>query len=216
MEKLSSRSLALALATGYLVVSVLIGAAMVAAQKEEPRALNDPTYDYTTTTKRTTATTTTQPVRRTTTTTTRAIDYQRVSGAYELVTAIPEGWSTRTGDVSTVQVARSAAMPGFEMRFGGAPPDDPSKSMLGRITAAHQAKLGKNSYEVEELTDTKFHGYPSVVWSYTTTPNGTRQYCTGVWWEAGGIEYVLFVVSPPSERTQAESLLNLMTTHAKP
>ncbi|MCP2249416.1 hypothetical protein [Lentzea aerocolonigenes] len=215
MEKLSSRSLALALASAYLVVSTLTGIALMTEQKPEPHALDATTYDYTTTTATGTTTTTTRPARRTTTTTADT-SYDLVNGAYELVTAIPKGWSVRQGDVSTVSVARSDTMPGYEVRLGGAPPDEPAKTLLERISTAHEAKLGKNSYAMETLRDTRFHGYPAVEWSYTTTSNGTSQFCTGAWWEAGGIEYVLFVVSPLSGRATAEKLLNLMTTHAKP
>ena len=162
-----------------------------------------------------TTTTTTRPVRRTTTTTADT-SYDLTNGAYELVTAIPKGWVTRQGDVSTVLVARSDTMPGYELRLGGAPPEDPAKTLFERISTAHEAKLGKNSYSMETLRDTQFHGYPAVEWSYTTAPNGVPQFCTGAWWEAGGIEYVLFVVSPPSGRATAGKLLDLMTTHAKP
>lgn len=214
MEKLSSRSLALALASGYLVVLTLIGTALVIAQKEEPAAL-EPAYEYTYTT--TTTKTTARPTRTTrTTTTTAAVDYKLVSGPYQLVTAIPEGWTTRQGDVETVRIARSTTYPGLELRFGGAPAEDPSKTLRQRITAAHEAKLGKNSYSMEVLRDLTWRGYPAVRWSYTTAPNGAAQFCTGTWWEADGIEYVLFVVAPPSDRAVAEKMLNLMTTHAKP
>lgn len=216
MEKLSSRSLALASASGYLVVSILIGTALVTTRKDEPQAQNTP-YDYSTDYRTTTAwPTVTSRSTRTTTTTTEVVDYQLISGPSGLVTAIPDGWTVNQGDVATVQIARSGAWPGFELRFGGAPPEKPQLSLLQRISTAHEAKLGKNSYSMESLRDTTLHGYPGVKWSYTTAPNGVPQFCTGAWWEANGIEYVLFVVSPPSGRAQAEKMLNLMTTHAKP
>ncbi|GGU29002.1 hypothetical protein [Lentzea flava] len=219
MKKLSSRSLALASASGYLVVSILIGTALVTTQKQEPRALNTPNdynNDYNRTTAWPTVTTRTTRTTRTTTTTTEAVDYRLVSGPSGLVTAIPNSWTVSQGDVATVQIARSSAWPGFELRFGGAPPENPQLSLFQRISAAHEAKTGKNSYSMESLRDTTLRGYPSVKWSYTTAPNGVAQFCTGAWWEANGVEYVLFVVSPPSGRAQAEKMLSLMTTHAKP
>ncbi|NUT46169.1 MAG: hypothetical protein HOV94_02445 [Saccharothrix sp.] len=213
--------LAFALAAAYIVVAGTAGYLTLPpprATAAGPATAQRPTTDRTTTTTGTTTTGTTTAGTTTTestTTTTRSPD-QRVNAPGGLTTTIPADWTITTGTVATTLVATDPTSPRRELRLGGAPVTDPGKSLLERITEAATAREREPGHRRVALAATTIRDHPAVTWEFDEDATSGPKRVATAYWEADGVEYVLYSAGPPEEWDQTRARLTRMTDSATP
>lgn len=157
------------------------------------------------------------PVRTTTPSAKRPVPvgYRKVSGANLFETVLPSSWQVTAGSVSTTQVGTDPADPRREVRFGGAPIEDNTTNLLGRITGA-ATNNPPNGYAESTLQSTAFHGYPAVRWEYDYVRNGVTRRVAAFYWEARGVDYVIYAATSPEDWAALRAVVRTMEEHAGP
>ena len=214
----SARPMAALFASGYFAAATAVGILLSTASGEPdapPTATSstrgEPTWTPTFTT--------TRPTPRPTTTTAAAAvpsGYRTATGPSELKTVLPATWTVSQGSVSTIQVATDPADERHEIRFGGAPPEQPGTTLSGRISTASEESTATD-YRKLLLNPGSFHGFPSVQWDYQfTDKNGVRRQVSAFYWEARNVEYVIYGSSTPEDWPTFQSVLQTMKDRTTP
>ncbi|WP_367135894.1 hypothetical protein [Saccharothrix sp. HUAS TT1] len=208
-NQLGALPLALSFAALYVVVAGAAGYSALDAP--DPTAVAAaPTLPVITTT---TTTTTVAPTTTTTSTAALPPDLRRLEAPGGLTTAIPADWEVGPGTVATTLVATDPTAPRREVRLGGAPVTDPAKPLLDRITGAAAEREREPGHRRVALTATTIRNHPAVSWEFDE--NAANRVATA-FWEANGVEYVLYSAGPPEEWDLTKSRLAGMVERATP
>lgn len=218
---LAALPLAVSVTAVYLVVGGAAGAFALHAKSAAPAPVpvtptSAPELPRITTTPPPITSALAPTARPPTTTTGPPPGFHLVEAPGGLVTAVPEGWRVNTGTVATTLVATDPTNPRREVRLGGAPVTDPSKPLLDRITAAAVDREREPGHRRVTLAATTIRDHPAVDWEFDeSAPSGPKRVTT-VFWEANGIEYVLYSAGPPEEWDPTRSRLATMSALARP
>ncbi|MFE2752218.1 hypothetical protein ACFXGA_09445 [Actinosynnema sp. NPDC059335] len=204
--------LALTSAVAYLLVAGAASYLTFAPPPTPPAAAATPTIPSIPTTTVTTTTQTPAP----TPTTTNPSDLRQIEAPGGLTTTIPATWTVAEGTVTTTLVATDPTSPRRELRLGGAPVTDPGKTLLDRITEAATDREREPGHRRVTLTATTIRGHPAVTWEFDENASSGPKRVATAFWEANGIEYVLYSAGPPEEWELTRSRLALMSASAKP
>ncbi|ROP40448.1 hypothetical protein [Saccharothrix texasensis] len=143
-------------------------------------------------------------------------DLRRIDAPGGLSTVVPVGWEVTTGTVATTLVVTDPTSPRRELRLGGAPVTDPSTTLLDRITRAAADREREPGHRRVTLVPTTIRDHPAVSWEFDeNTPAGPNRVATA-FWEAGGVEYVLYSAGPAEEWDRTRSRLAGMVERAAP
>lgn len=138
--------------------------------------------------------------------------FHLVEAPWGLVAAVPEGWPIDTGTVATTFVAADPTDPRREVRVGGAPITDRSKSLLDRITAAAGEREREPGHTRIGLAGTRVREFPAVRWDFE---EGVER-MAAAYWETKGVEYVLYASGPIAEWPRTQERLTAMIDFSRP
>ncbi|MFD1149573.1 hypothetical protein [Saccharothrix hoggarensis] len=212
-------ALPLALTFTALYVVLAGAAGYLALDDPAPTAVAAPSTlpaGPTTTATPTTATTTTASTTGTTSTSALPPDVEQVTAPGGLTTVVPAGWRRSGGTVATTLVAVDPASPREEVRFGGAPVTDPSKSLLDRITEAAAQREREPAHRRLTLAATTVRDHPAVGWEFEDVEASGPTRVATVFWEVDGVEYVLYSAGPPERWENTRSRLKTMADLSSP
>lgn len=240
-RQLSSRWLASILAIGYLVVSALLGALMLAVPRHSPQAqvnsdmarveealrrtqaeppVGSATGKVITPTTPSAPSTAKPPAPRTpddapSSAPAPDIRYVRVTGPGAMRTVIPAGWTTRPSTGPGAIQATDPRDAGRYLRFGSAP------APRGTVYESHRDyertfASGKTDFTRLRLESTTFHGEPAVTWEFEHASAEGRRHVSSLYWRKFGREYFVYASSGPARWTETKVIFDMMIANAKP
>jgi hypothetical protein len=238
--KLSSHWLASALAAGYLVLSIVLGVALLTAPVYTTGAtapvastptstFEDLPPDPTTETgggvdsSGAAATTVPRPSARPPTTTTRhppatlpaPAGYQRVSGPAGLRTVIPAGWrAARSTGPGAVQANDPADAEHYVKYGGSAAPTlaiETSHVQYENDFAARSA-----NYRRIKLRSASYGGHDAVEWEFEQREGVSVKHVSSLYWRADGKEYFILAAAPTGEWQHMRPVYDAMVANATP
>ena len=152
-----------------------------------------------------------------TTTTSPALDFVSVSGGGGIVTEVPAGWPHHRTRSPTVDEAVDPADSLRLLRYGGAAPAD-GQALVDRLATYEQEKVPSlDGYRRVRLEYVASQGLDDAAeWEFEYYDDARNQlHCSGHYWLAGGIEYVLFAQSRQSDWEATEPMLERMIDSAR-
>lgn len=212
-RSLSSRWLAVSCAALYLVVSVVIGAALLTTPQPDTAAgvqARLPTYvadqDPRGTEDSTTTVVTTRPPPN---------GFQRVTGPELVQTVIPIGWHVARGGAPGAMRATDPSDSGLFVGFGGAqaPAED-----IADAHAASETKFAERTtdYERIDLNRATYAGHPAVEWEYQHNDGSGPQHVRALFWQVDGVEYFIFASGPEPRWQRMQPVYDEMVAHSRP
>lgn len=208
VRSLSSRWLAVCWAAAYVVVSAVLGAALL-VRPEVPTAASPasspPTYVA-------------GEDARTTTTTTRPPPngFQRVAGPARIQTVIPVGWRIARAGGPGAMRASDPSDAGRFLGYGGAPATTTDIAEL-HLTAETQFAERATDYERVGLNRATYGGHPAIEWEYEHDDgSGVRHVCA-LYWLVDGTEYFVYASGPDEEwSSRMRPIYDAMVANSRP
>ncbi|MGM1061790.1 hypothetical protein [Saccharothrix sp. Mg75] len=142
--------------------------------------------------------------------------FRAINAPGGLSTVVPASWPASTGTAVTTLVAADPADARREVRLGGAPVTDPAKTLPARITEAAVDREREAGHSRIVLSETSTRGFPAVRWEFEEGSDRGPKRVAAIFWEVGGVEYVLYSAGPPDEWGTTRELLDTMIRHATP
>ncbi|KAA2267056.1 hypothetical protein F0L68_00540 [Solihabitans fulvus] len=227
---MSSRSLGLLCAAGYLVVGGAFAVAMlvppagatvagIPLAAEASPVTQAPTQPSTAENSTTDTTTSTAP-----TTTTPAVPagYTPVTGPQGVASVAPTGWPSHPLANSVGMQLDDPGQPGLTGRFvrlGAAPLD--AHDLLTRRTAGEaDFRTGNGGYSRVQLNSTLLRNNAAVVWEfeydYSTKTITQRRHVKILYWETQGYEYYVYASAPADQWPTMEPVYQAMAANTAP
>jgi hypothetical protein len=207
---LSSRWLAVTCAGLYLVVSAVVGVALLAA----PHPNSGPVA---TGVSADVAERSQDGTGLTTTVTTRPPPhgFQHVEGPERMRTVIPVGWRVVKGGAPGALRAADPSDGARFVGFGGAPA--PSTD-IGQTHAETESRFAERTtaYRRIELNRATYAGNPAVEWEYRHDDGTGTQHVRGLFWRVDGVEYFVFASAPESGWPRMRPVYDEMVAHSAP
>ncbi len=194
----------------YLVVSAMIGAALLATPQPEAEAgvrPTMPTYVADQDSRDSTTTvTTTRPAPN---------GFRRVTGPQLVQTVIPIGWKVARGGAPGAMRATDPSDSGQFIGYGGAP------AVAGDIADAHaesETKFAERTaqYERIDLNRATYAGHPAVEWEYYHNDGSGQQHVRALFWQVEGIEYFIFASGPETAWQRMLPIYDEMVANSRP
>ena len=209
VRAMSSRWLALTLTAGYVVVSVALGAALLAVPKADPGAARQatlpPTYVADDSMRgRGAAPTTVTPA-----------GFERVAGPANVGTVIPTGWQVQQTDRSGVVHATDPAESSRFVGYGGT--NVTQRDFAEAHIAGESAFATETSdYRRIDLSTATYAGHPAVQWEYQHDDGSGLRHVRSLYWRVAGTEYVVFASGPAAEWPQMSPIYDAMVGYSRP
>jgi hypothetical protein len=238
--KLSSYWLASTFAAGYLVLSVVLGVALLTAPVYTTGATtpmaSTPTYTFEDTptdgptkapdpatdpgTAPTTVTPPASPRPPATTSHPPAappapVGYQRVSGPAGLHTVIPSGWRAARSTGPGAMQASDPADTAHYVKYGGAPA--PALAIeISHVQYENNFAVRSASYQRIKLQSASYGGHDAVEWEFEHREGASMRHVSSLYWRADGKEYFILAAAPAGEWPQMRSVYDAMVANATP
>jgi hypothetical protein len=208
LSSLSSRWLAVTCAGLYLVVSAVVGAALLATPRPEtgPGATEVPADVAERSENGITTTITTRPP---------PTGFQHVDGPERMRTVIPVGWRVAKGGAPGASRAADPADSARFVGFGGAPAPSTDIAEAHAETESSFAER-TTAYRRIELNRATYAGNPAVEWEYRHDDGTGTQHVRGLFWRVDGVEYFVFASAPESEWPRMRPVYDQMVAHSTP
>ncbi|WP_143229314.1 hypothetical protein [Actinophytocola xanthii] len=210
VPSLSSRWLAVTCAGLYLVVSAVVGVALLAAPRPDADQLDrDAPADVAERTEDGTGVTTTL------TTHPPPAGFQHVQGPERMRTVIPVGWRVARGGAPG---ALRAADPSDSARFVGFGAAPAPSTDIGQTHAETESRFAERTtaYRRIELNRATYAGNPAVEWEYRHDDGTGTQHVRGLFWRVDGMEYFVFASAPESAWPRMRPVYDEMVAHSTP
>jgi hypothetical protein len=229
--RVSSRWLASAIAGAYVVLSLILGIALLSMPKPSSPgtipAASVPTIVYEDSPTETPGpegrddsglgrpkTTTPAPTPKPTAPAAPA-GYQLVSGPAGLRTAIPAGWpSTKTTGPGAVQATDPVDAVRF-VKYGGSPAPgvaiEPSHVQYENGFATRAAQ-----YKRITLSSASYGGHDAVEWEFEHRDGANLMHVRSLYWRAEGAEYFVMAAAPAARWAQMQPIYETMVANATP
>jgi hypothetical protein len=207
VRSLSSRWLAISLAALYVVVSAVLGAALL-VRPEVPSAASPaasaPTYVADEDSRATS--TTPHPAPR---------GFQRVTGPAKVQTVIPVGWRIARAGGPGAMRASDPSDAGRFLGYGGAPATGPD------IAATHVAAETRfadraTDYERVRLNRATYGGHPAVEWEFRHNDGSGLQHVCALYWQVDGTEYFVSASGADAEWPGMRPIYDAMVANSRP
>jgi hypothetical protein len=235
--KLSSHWLASTFAAGYLLLSIILGVALLTAPvystgatapvastptqifQDTPIDEPNPAPDKADDSSARSTTTTTQPP---TTTTSRPpatppapVGYQRVSGPAGLGTVIPTGWhAARTTGPGAMQAADPGGS-GRYVKYGGSAAPDLAIE-ISHVQYENGFAIRALDYKRIKLQSATYGGHDAVEWEFEHREGSSIKHVSSLYWRADGKEYFVLAAAPADGWPQMRSVYDTMVANATP
>lgn len=195
----------------YLVVSAVIGAALLATPRPGPVQVagrNDPTSvaERNTRDGDTTTVFTTHPP---------PSGFQRVTGPQMVQTVIPLGWQVARGGAPGAMRATDPADSGRIVGYGGAPAADEDIAVT-HVTDETRFAERAAGYERIDLNRATYAGHPAVEWEYQHDDGSGRQHVRALFWHVEGVEYFIFASGPEPQWDRMQLIYDQMVANSRP
>jgi hypothetical protein len=235
--KLSSHWLASVFAAGYLVLSIVLGVALLTSPASSTRAAapvaSTPTYIFQDTPtdapipvpnktddSGALSTTTTPPPPTTTTSrppaTPPAPDgYQRVSGPAGLRTVIPAGWHSARATGPGAMLATDPVGSGRYVKYGGSTAPDLAIE-TSHVQYENGFAIRALDYKRIKLQSATYGGHDAVQWEFEHREGSSVKHVCSLYWRADGKEYFVMAASPADNWSQMRSVYDTMVANATP
>jgi hypothetical protein len=234
--RLSSHWLASIFAMTYLLVSILLGIALLNAPKvpgsTAAPVASTPKIDYSDPTDPTipdpgapddsgptgTTTTTTTPTTSSPAPTTAPFvpaGYQQVTGPAGLRTVIPVGWHPmRTTGPGAMQ-ATDPADAGRWVKYGGSAAPDLA---IEPVHVQYENGFADRTpdYKRLVLSSASYGGHEAVLWEFEHRDGGDLRHVRSLYWRAGGKEYFVLASAPASRWDAMASIYDTMVANSSP
>jgi hypothetical protein len=139
--------------------------------------------------------------------------YSTVTGPDNMTTEIPSGWAQVPS--GTYVQANDPADSGRFVRYGATPA--PAGDLLASLTSAAQTNPTiQTGYQQVQLITVAYHGDPAVDWEFEYVKAGVTRHIYSRYWEAGGIEYFVYVSSTSDRWSATSPIFDAMANAATP
>ena len=207
VRSLSSRWLAIALAALYVVVSAVLGAALLVRPEISSAASpasSAPTYVADEDSRATS--TTPHPAPR---------GFQRVTGPAKVQTVIPVGWRiARSGGPGAMR-ASDPSDAGRFIGYGGARTTGPDIAAT-HVAAETQFAGRTTDYQRVSLNRATYGGHPAVEWEYRHNDGSGLQHVCALYWRVDGTEYFVYASGPDNEWSGMRPIYDAMVANSRP
>ena len=209
IRSLSSRSLAVSCAALYLVVSAVVGVALLASPRPAPPGVavsDDPTSvaERNAGQPPTTATPPRPPH-----------GFQRVTGPEMVQTVIPLGWRVARGGAPGAMRATDPADGGRFVAFGGAPAPDQDLATT-RVVNETKFAARTDDYERIDLIRATYAGHPAVEWEYEHDDGSGPQHVRALFWQVDDVEYFIVASGPVQHWQRMRPIYDQMVANSRP
>lgn len=189
----------------YLVVSAVIGAALLSAPKPAARTVppRAPTYVADT------------PGSTTITTRQAPPGYEIVTGPQTVQTVIPVGWRVARSGGPGAMRATDPADAGRFVGFGGAPARDAD---LGTARVEDETSFAARTTDYRRITLNlaTYAGHPAVEWEYRHEDGGGPQRVRALYWRVDGVEYFVSAAGPEPQWPRMKPVYDEMVANSRP
>lgn len=201
VRSLSSRWVAVAFAAAYLVVSLVVGAVLLAMPKTDP-AGRHPAYISDDTLP---APSTSQP----------PVGFSWARGPESLETVIPFGWRVVDAGAPGAMRAVDPSDASRVVGYGGAAA---ASTDIVAVHVAYEEKFADRTadYRRLDLNSATYGGHPAVEWEFEHQDGGGVQRVHALYWLVGDVEYFLFVSGPEEQWARMRPIYDEMVAHSRP
>lgn len=210
VRTLSSRWLAVCCAVVYLVVSAVLGAALLIRPEVPAVAVpggTPPTYvaDQGSRGETTTVVTTPPPPQ----------GYQRVAGPAKVETVIPVGWTIARAGGPGAMRATDPSDSGRFVGYGGAPA---TSTDIASIHVAQETKFAQRTSEYNRISLNRatYAGHPAIEWEYEHNDGSGTQHVRALFWIVNGVEFFIFASGPQVQWSRMLPLYDEMVASSRP
>jgi hypothetical protein len=134
--------------------------------------------------------------------------YQRLTGPGGISVEVPATWQDGPGSAAYRQVGEADPAGAFA-RFGGYAPT--VASLLAEITGGERGNPKiRPGYQRISLSATTFRGAEAVDWQFTFVKDGVTRHVHGLYWRAGGTEYLIYLSAPDVEWSALDPVFDVM------
>lgn len=211
VRSLSSRWLALTFATAYLVVSAIVGVALLTMPNTNtvqpptipPSYLSDDSVGG-------------GSPSAAETTRVAPTGFQFVSGPANVETVIPIGWPTVTAGGPGAMRASDPSDAGRVVGYGGA---RAKSTDLVETRVADETSLAERTvgYKRIDLTRASYGGHMAVEWEFTYDDGRGIQHVRALYWMVNEVEYFIFAAgAEPVWESRMKPIYDAMVAHSRP
>jgi hypothetical protein len=206
VRTLSSRWLAVCCAAAYVVVSAVLGAALL-VRPDVPSVASPasslPTYVAD------------EGSRDSSTSRPPPQGFQRVTGPAKIQTVIPVGWRiARSGGPGAMR-ASDPSDAGRFVGYGGAPSATADIAKL-HLDVETQFAARATDYERVGLNQATYGGHPAIEWEYEHNDGSGTQHVRALYWLVDGIEYFVFASGPAEQWSRMQPVYDAMVGSSRP
>jgi hypothetical protein len=203
VRSLSSRWLAVCCAAAYLVVSTVLGAALLV--RPTPPSVADPG------TSRPSYVADRGP---------RADrppppGFQSIAGPAKIKTVIPIGWRIARAGGPGAMRASDPSDAGRFLGYGGAPAETADIAEQ-RVLAETQLAERGSDYSRIRLAQATYGGHPAVEWEYRHDDGSGQRHVRALYWLVDGIEYFVYTSGPAKQWSRMLPVYDAMVANSRP
>jgi hypothetical protein len=204
VRSLSSRWLAICLAALYVVVSAVLGAALL-VRPEVPSAASpapsSPTY-----VADEDSSTTPHPAPH---------GFQRVAGPAKVQTVIPVGWRIARAGGPGAMRASDPSDAGRFIGYGGATAAGTDIAATHLATET-QFSARATGYQRVRLNRATYGGHPAIEWEYRHNDGSGVQHVCALYWLVDGTEYFVYASGPDEQWPRMRPVYEAMVANSRP
>lgn len=208
VRSLSSRWLALALTAAYVLVSAVIGTALLTMPRTDPNAVRQatlpPTYVADDGRRDAPDPTKTAPA-----------GYERVAGPADVATVIPAGWLVAATDQPDIMRATDPTRADRFVGFGGAKIKG-ADFAEARVAAESAFAEKATGYHRIDMSTATYAGHPAVQWEFQHDDGRGVQHVRSLSWRVSGTEYTVFASGPDAQWQQMRPIYDAMVGYSSP
>lgn len=207
VRSLSSRWLAISLAALYVVVSAVLGAALLvrpAVPSAASPAPSSPTYVADEDARSTSATPHPAPH-----------GFQRVSGPAMVQTVIPVGWRIARAGGPGAMRASDPSDAGRFIGYGGAAATGTDIAAAHVVTETQFADR-TTDYQRLRMNRATYGGHPAIEWEYRHDDGSGLQHVCALYWQVDGTEYFIYASGPDEQWSRMRPVYDAMVASSRP
>jgi len=206
VRSLSSRWLALTFAAAYLVVSVAVGAVLLAMPKTDAAGSGDPTTYIADDTLQGPTEVVPSPA---------PAGFQAVTGPIELRTVIPTGWQEVSAGGPGAMRAVDPSDAGRVVGYGGAKAT--STDLVGvHVNYEDRFADRTTNYRRVDLNSARYGGHPAVEWEFLHDDGRGTQRVHALYWLVADTEYFVFASGPDAQWARMKPIYDAMVANSRP
>jgi hypothetical protein len=203
VRSLSSRWLAVCCTAAYLVVSTVLGMALL-ARPEIPSIAEPGTSQPSYVADRGSGADRPPPP-----------GFQAVAGPAKIKTVIPIGWRIARAGGPGAMRASDPSDAGRFLGYGGAPAE--TTDIAGqRVLAETQLAERGGDYTRVRLAQATYGGHPAVEWEYRHDDGSGTRHVRALYWLVDGIEYFVYTSGPDERASRMRTVYDAMVANSRP